>query len=72
MHVKKGDQVIVLTGKEKGKFAKVLRAFPQKNQVILEGLNIKKVHEKAKKKGGKGQTVERSYPIDASNVAVKK
>lgn len=72
MHVKKGDNVIVLTGKDKGKTGKVSRSFPKTNQVLVEGVNVKKVHEKAKSKGGKGQIVERAYPVDASNVSLKK
>lgn len=72
MHVKKDDNVVVLTGKDKGKSGKVLRAFPKTGKVLVEGVNIKKVHEKKKKKEGKGQIVERSYPVDASNVRIKK
>lgn len=68
MHVKKNDNVTVLTGKDKGKSGKVLRAFPQKNKVLVEGVNIKKVHEKGKKKDAKGQIIEKAYPIDVSNV----
>lgn len=70
MHVKKDDNVIVMTGKDKGKSGKILRAFPQTNKILVEGVNIKKVHEKSKKKEGKGQIVERAYPIDASNVKI--
>lgn len=68
MHVKKGDNVIVLTGKDKGKSGKILRALPRLNQVVIEGVNIKKIHEKKKTTDGKGQVVERAYPINASNV----
>lgn len=68
MHVKKGDNVIVLTGKDKGKSGAVLRAFPREDKVLIEGVNIKKVHEKAKKKDAKGQVIERSFPIHVSNV----
>lgn len=71
MHVKKGDQVIVLTGKDKAKVGKILRAFPRDNRVLVEGVNIKKVHEKKKKQDGKGQIIEKAYPIDASNVKLK-
>lgn len=70
MHVKTGDNVIVLTGKDKGKVGKITRAFPKLNKVLVEGVNIKKVHEKNKKEG-KGQIVERVYPIDVSNVKIK-
>lgn len=72
MHVKKGDIVIVLTGKDKGKSGKILRALPKENRVLVEGVNIKKVHERAKKKDGKGQIVEKAFPIHASNVKVEK
>ena len=69
MHVKKGDNVIVLTGKDKSKVGKILRAFPQENKVLVEGVNIKKVHERSKKKSGAGQIVEKAFPIHSSNVA---
>lgn len=71
MHVKKDDNVIVLTGKDKGKVGKILRAFPKENKVLVDGVNIKKVAEKRKKQEGKGQIIEKAYPIDASNVAKK-
>lgn len=68
MHVKKNDNVIVLAGKDKGKTGKILHAFPKDNQVLVEGVNIKKVHEKKKKKDGKGEVVEKAFPIHVSNV----
>lgn len=68
MHVKKGDNVIVLAGKDKGKSGKVLRALPRENRVLVEGVNIKKVHERSKKTQGKGGVIEKSFPIHASNV----
>lgn len=71
MHVKKGDNVIVLTGKDKGKSGKITLAIPSENRIVVDGVNIKKVHEKKKTKDGKGQVVERAYPIDASNVKLK-
>ena len=67
MHVKKNDNVIVLAGKDKGKSGKILRAMPKENLVIIEGLNVKKVHQKGKTKG-KGQIVEKSFPLHVSNV----
>jgi large subunit ribosomal protein L24 len=72
MHVKKNDSVTVLTGKDKGKSGKVLRALPRENKVLIEGVNVKKVHERSKKKGGKGGIVERAYPIHVSNVKLAK
>jgi large subunit ribosomal protein L24 len=68
MHIKKGDTVKILTGKDKGKTGKVLKAFPKENKVLVEGVNIYKKHERARKEGQKGQVVERSVPIQASNV----
>ena len=68
MHVKKGDSVIVLTGKDKGKSGKILLALPKENRVLVEGINIKKVHNRSKKSGGKGEIVEKTFPIHASNV----
>ncbi|MDP2651152.1 MAG: 50S ribosomal protein L24 [bacterium] len=68
MKVKKGDNVIVLTGKDKGQSGKVLRALPREDKVLIEGINIKKVHKKAKKQGGKGEIIEKSFPIHVSNV----
>ncbi|MBX4206284.1 50S ribosomal protein L24 [Candidatus Parcubacteria bacterium] len=71
MHVKKGDSVKVLAGKDKGKSGKIVRAFPKENRVLVEGINIKKVHEKGKSKG-KGSIVEKAFPIHVSNVKLAK
>lgn len=68
MHIKKGDNVTVLTGKDAGKSGKVLRAFPTMNKVLVEHVNMKKRHQKSRKQGGKGQVVEMASPIHASNV----
>lgn len=68
MHVKKNDNVIVIAGKDKGKSGKILRAFPKENRVLVEGLNLKKVHERSKKKEGKGGVIEKAFPIHVSNV----
>lgn len=70
MKIRKGDMVIVRTGKDKGKKGKVIKAFPADNKVLVEGVNIKKVHEKTRKQNQKGQIVERSYPLWASSVAL--
>ena len=70
MKIKKGDNVIVLAGKNKGKKAKVLRALPKENKVIVEGVNVVKKHQKSSKSGKKGETVEKTLPIHVSNVAL--
>lgn len=72
MHVKKNDNVIVLTGKDRGKSGKILRAFPNDDQVLVEGVNIKKVHQRSKKAKGKGEIVEKAFPIHVSNVKLAK
>lgn len=70
MHVKKGDTILVLAGKDKGKTGKVARVFPRENLVLVDGVNIKRVHERAKKKGDKGAVIEKTFPIHASNVKI--
>lgn len=72
MHVKTGDTVVILTGKDKGKSGKVLKAFPQKDLVLVEGVNIRKKHQRPKKTNQKGQIVEKAMPIHVSNVRRKK
>ena len=68
MKIKKNDNIIVIAGKDKGKTAKVLRAFPKADLVIVEGVNMRKKHERARKSGSKGQIVEKAMPIHVSNV----
>lgn len=58
MKIHKGDTVLIIKGKDKGKKAKVLRGFPEKLKVLVEGVNIKKIHKKPRKEGEKGQVVE--------------
>jgi large subunit ribosomal protein L24 len=70
MKIKKGDNVIVLAGKNKGKKSKVLRALPKENKVIVEGVNVVKKHQKSTKRGKKGETVDKTLPIHVSNVAL--
>ena len=68
MNIKKGDTVKILSGDDKGKTGKVLRAFPSDNKIIVDGANIIKKHERSRKEGQKGQVVERSMPMNASKV----
>lgn len=72
MKIKKGDKVIIITGKDKGKSGVVLRAFPKLSQVLVEGINKKKVHQKPKKQNEKGKIVERAMPVHVSNVKLAK
>jgi large subunit ribosomal protein L24 len=71
MKIKKGDTVIVQTGKDRGKSGTVLRAFPKKHTVLVEGVNIVKKHERSRRSGSVGQIVERTMPLNISKVALK-
>jgi large subunit ribosomal protein L24 len=68
MHVKKGDKVTVISGKDKGKIGMIARAFPKRDRVIIDGVNIVKKHQRSKKDGKKGQIIERPMPLHVSNV----
>lgn len=68
MIVKKNDNVIILSGKDKGKKGKVVRSLPKDNAVVVEGANLLKKRQKAKKAGQKGQTLSVAMPIKASAV----
>ena len=70
MKIKKGDQVEVLTGKDKGKRGEVLRVYPEKNKVVVEGVAIAKRHVKPHAANQQGGIVEAEAAIDASNVAL--
>ncbi|ACD91242.1 ribosomal protein L24 [Chlorobium limicola DSM 245] len=68
LHVKKNDSVVVISGNDKGKAGKVLRVYPQKGRVIIEGVNIRKRHMKPTQSHPQGSIIEREFPIHASNV----
>ncbi len=58
MRIKKNDQVQMISGKDRGKRGKVIKVFPDKNKVIIEGLNLVKRHRRPRRSGEKGQRVE--------------
>jgi large subunit ribosomal protein L24 len=68
MKIKKDDKVIVLTGKDKGKTGTVVKSLPKENKVIVGGINMLKVHQKARKSGEKGQIIDKAMPIHVSNL----
>lgn len=70
MFVKKGDKVKVITGKDKNKEGVVLAAFPKKDKVIVEGVNVVKKHQKPSQAAPQGGIVEMEAPIHVSNVMV--
>ena len=67
MKIKKGDTVLIISGKDKGKKGKIIKAFPKERKVLIEGVNLKKKHQKPKKTGEKGQIIEKPAPINVSN-----
>lgn len=70
MKIRKGDKVKVIAGKEKGKTGSVLTVLKDTDQVVIEGLNVAKRHQKASRKGSQGQIIEKSMPIHVSNVSL--
>jgi large subunit ribosomal protein L24 len=68
MKIKKGDNVMIITGKDKGKKGKIANVFPKENKVIVEGSNMMKKHQRPRKSGEKGSVKSIEMPIHASNV----
>ncbi|MEI6756556.1 MAG: 50S ribosomal protein L24 [Chlorobium sp.] len=68
LHVRKNDSVVVISGNDKGKAGKILKVFPVKNRVIVEGVNIRKRHMRPTQSQPQGAIIEREFPIHASNV----
>ena len=67
MNIKKGDTVLIITGKDRGKQGTVSRAMPQDNKVIIEGLNIVKKHVRPQGQTRQGGVIDKAMPIDVSN-----
>jgi large subunit ribosomal protein L24 len=67
MKLKKGDQIVVITGKDRLKRGKIVGVSPTENKILVEGVNLRKKHLKPKKAGEKGETVLVPAPFDASN-----
>ncbi|RJO73248.1 MAG: 50S ribosomal protein L24 [Myxococcales bacterium] len=70
LHVKKGDTVVVISGKEKGSKGKVIYTKPERNRVAVERLNMVKRHRRPSQKFPTGGIVEKEQPFDASNVTL--
>jgi large subunit ribosomal protein L24 len=68
LHVRKGDEVQVIAGKDKGKKGRILAAFPKKERVIVEGVNIVKKHQRPNPANPEGGIIEKEAPIHVSNV----
>jgi large subunit ribosomal protein L24 len=70
MKIKKGDNVIVTTGKDKGKTGSILETLPKTDQVVIDGVNVATRHQKNKRARSQGQIIEKSMPIHVSNVSL--
>lgn len=70
MKIRKGDTVQIIAGKDKGKTGTVLTALPRTEQVVIEGMNMVKKHQKNRRSRSQGQIIDLSLPIHVSNVAL--
>lgn len=68
VHVKKGDTVQVIAGKDRGKVGEILSVLPKQSKVVVEGVNIRTKHVKPKQEGESGQILSQEAPIHSSNV----
>ena len=67
MKVKKGDTVLIISGKDKGKKGKIIQALPKENRISVEGINLRKKHQRPRKQGEKGQVVLLPALMSVSN-----
>jgi large subunit ribosomal protein L24 len=70
MNLKKGDRVVVLTGKDRGREGVISRVFPKEGKILVDGMNIAKKHQKSTRATVQAGIIDREMPIDASNVAI--
>ena len=71
IRIKKGDTVLVIAGKDKGKSGKVMQVFPKLERLVIEGVNKSKRHLRPQRRGEKGQVIEFFMPIHISNVMLQ-
>lgn len=67
MKIKKGDIVKIISGKDRGKSGKVLKVFPEDGRLLVEGVNMRKKHERPKRQDKKGETITRPSPVSVAN-----
>ncbi len=70
LKIKKGDRVVVLSGKDKGKSGEVIRTLPKEGKVIVDGVNVAKKHQRATKATMQGGIIDKDMPIPISAVAI--
>jgi large subunit ribosomal protein L24 len=70
MRLRKGDRVRVLSGKDLGKEGEIVRVLPERNMVIVDGVNVAKKHQRSTKATMQGGIIDKDMPVPASNVAI--
>ncbi|MGQ0521533.1 MAG: 50S ribosomal protein L24 [Actinomycetota bacterium] len=70
MKLKKGDRVRVRSGKDRGKEGEIMRVLPDKNKVIVDGVNVAKRHQRATRATMQGGIIDKDMPMDASAVSI--
>ncbi len=68
MKIHKNDNVMIIAGNDRGKSGKILKVFPKKSRIIVEGINLRQRHSKPTQKNPQGGIIEKEAPIDISNV----
>ena len=68
MKIKKGDLVLIISGKDRGRKGKVLRVFPKERRIVVEGINLRKKHRRPRRPREKGQIVQLPAPLAVSSV----
>jgi large subunit ribosomal protein L24 len=70
MKLKKGDRVVVLSGKDRGKEGVIQTVLPAKNKVVIQGINVARKHQKSTSATIQAGIIDKNMPMDASNVAI--
>lgn len=68
MKIKKGDQVLIISGKDRGRKGNVLKVFPKEGKILVEGINLRKKHFRPRKEGEKGEILKIPAPFPVSNI----
>ncbi len=71
IRIKSGDTVKIISGEDKGFTGKVLKLYPERNRVVVEGANFRKVHKRPTRGGESGEILEKESPINISNIMLK-
>lgn len=70
MKIRKGDTVLIISGKDRGKRGKIFKVLLKENKILVEGVNLRKKHQRPRKSGEKGQIITKPAPIDVSNAKI--